>query len=476
MALLLHSACSRSTPSSPRYAFLPFDNLTGDETLDWVARAAPKMAAAEVAGTARAAGSVNEAYLENANRLVHGYFTKTANELRLNIDVEDASSHKVVSTEQIDGPILASVNTLAKTLDPKAAPFSTSNEEAIAAWGQGDYEKAVTVDPSFGTAWLAWIDTLARKGDTAGAIGIAGRALQHPVSSEIDGLRIELARATLQNDSHAQHDVLLKLTAKVADPVLLGNLGELETRAREFSVAQGDYQKILAEKPDNAEALNKLGYNYGFQGKIAEAEGVFAQYGKLPGQEPNSLDSLGEMYFMNGKFADAEKAFLRAHELNAGFLNGADLRKAAYAHWLAGDLAGADKLLVQYLDFRARLKDPSTDWQHAQWEYVTGRKDQALARLQKNPSPQAMVQARVWRGEAKLPSDLAELKRAYYGTEPSTDGLFRTLYAEALFASGDKEEAKKLAARWPLPDSTGDPVLQSLVFPKYVALRRILGL
>jgi tetratricopeptide (TPR) repeat protein len=266
------------------------------------------------------------------------------------------------------------------------------------------------------------------------------------------------------------------LTARIADTTLLTNLGQLEFRTREFALAEGDYKKILAEEPENPDALNKLGYAYGYQAKIAEAEADFASYEKLPGQEPNALDSLGEVYFMNGKFAEAEKMFLRAHDSNAAFLTGGDLRKAAYARWLAGSLGEADKIYARYLDFRAQLKDPTVEWQHAQWEYTTGGKDQAIARLQKSPTPQAAVQIRVWNGDMKLPSDLAQLKKAYEAAEPSTDGLYRTLYAEALFANGNKDEAKKLAARWPLPDNAGDPVLHSLVFPKYLALRRILGL
>jgi hypothetical protein len=162
--------------------------------------------------------------------------------------------------------------------------------------------------------------------------------------------------------------------------------------------------------------------------------------------------------------------------LNAAFLAGGDLRKAAYAHWLAGDLAGADKTFDRYLDFRAKMKDSTVEWQHAAWEFSTGRKDRAIARLQKSPFPQAPVQVRVWQGDVKPPSDLDRLKQVYEATPPPADGLYRTLYAEALAARGNKDDAKKLAARWPLPDSAGDLALQSLVFPKYVALRRILGL
>jgi tetratricopeptide (TPR) repeat protein len=474
--LTLTSACTRVPQSPPRYAVLPFDNLTGDASLDWISRTAPRIAAAEISGTARAAASIDDAYLENANRFVHGYFTKTANALRLTVEVEDSTSHKMVSIEQIEGPVLADVNALARRLEPKSEPFSTSNEDAIAAWGRGEFEKAVALDPSFGQAWLSWIETLARKGDITGAIEVAGRALEHPVKSDIDALRIELARATFAKDSPAQHEVLRKLTARVADPLLLANLGELEIRDRDFALAEGDYKKILAVSPENADALNRLGYAYGYQGKVAEAEATFAQYGKFPGQEPNSQDSLGEVYFMNGKFTEAERAFLRSHELNAALLAGGDLRKAAHAHWLAGDRAGSDKLFARYLDFRAKLKDPTVEWQHALWEYSTGRTDQAIASLEKSRIPQAAVQIRVWRGDMKLPSSVDELKRAYESSEPSADGLIRTLYAAALLANGQKDDAKKLAARWPLPDNAGEPVLQSLVFPKYIALRRILGL
>ncbi len=474
--MTLTSACTRVPQSPPRYAVLPFDNLTGDASLDWISRTAPRIAAAEISGTARAAASIDDAYLENANRFVHGYFTKTANALRLTVEVEDSTSHKMVSIEQIEGPVLADVNALARRLEPKSEPFSTSNEDAIAAWGRGEFEKAVALDPSFGQAWLSWIETLARKGDITGAIEVAGRALEHPVKSDIDALRIELARATFAKDSPAQHEVLRKLTARVADPLLLANLGELEIRDRDFALAEGDYKKLLAVSPENADALNRLGYAYGYQGKVTEAEATFAQYGKFPGQEPNSQDSLGEMYFMNGKFPEAERAFLRSHELNAALLAGGDLRKAAYAHWLAGDLAGSDKLFARYLDFRAKLKDPTVEWQHALWEYSIGRTDQAIASLEKSRIPQAAVQIRVWRGDMKLPSSVDELKRAYESSEPSADGLIRTLYAAALLANGQKDDAKKLAARWPLPDNAGEPVLQSLVFPKYIALRRILGL
>ena len=393
------------------------------------------------------------------------------------VEVEDSTSHKMLLTERIDGPVLGSINTLAKRLEPKAQPFPTSNEAAIAAWGRGEFEHAVTLDPEFGPGWLAWIETLARSGKTAEAIEVAGRALQHPIKSEIDGLRIELVRATLQKNSHAEHEALIKLTARVVDPQLLANLGSIEVQAREFRLAEGDYKKILAVEPDNPETLNLLGYTYGYQGKVRDAEETFARYRKLAGQEPNSFDSLGEVYFMNGKFADAEKAFLKAHDLNPALAGGGDLRKAAYAHWLAGDLPGADKVFDRFLDFRAKLKDPAIEWEYASWQYATGRKEEAIARLQKSSFPNKDRQLSVWTKPFKMHVYDAGLEGAYRTAQPAADGFYRTFYAEELLNRGDRDAAKKLLALWPLPDSGSDePVLQSLLFPKYIELRRILGL
>ncbi len=44
----------------------------------------------------------------------------------------------------------------------------------------------------------------------------------------------------------------------------------------------------------------------------------------------------------------------------------------------------------------------------------------------------------------KLPSDPAQLKRAYEATQPAADGLFRTLYAEALVCKRSAGRSEKI--------------------------------
>jgi tetratricopeptide repeat protein len=68
------------------------------------------------------------------------------------------------------------------------------------------------------------------------------------------------------------------------------------------------------------------------------------------------------------------------------------------------------------------------------------------------------------------------LRDLYQRTQPAADGEVRIFYASALAAAGQIEEAKKLLSRWPLPDAGGDPLFQSLVFPRFLELRRKAGM
>ena len=250
--------------------------------------------------------------------------------------------------------------------------------------------------------------------------------------------------------------------------------------AHNFAGAAEQYRKILALNPADAGVMNSLGYAEGFAGNLDAARKAFEEYGRQPEQKVNSLDSLGEVLFANGKFADAEKDFLDAHQAAPAFLGGADLLKAAYARWLGGDLKGADALMARYLEFRRTAHDPAVAWREAVWDYTTGRRDLAIEKLKAAPgAPQVLVgrQLAMWQGSVQVHNDLDTLRRKYEQTPPSSDGQVRVFYAAALLAAGQKEEARKLLTRWPLPTETGGDILvESLVYPKFIELRKAVGL
>ncbi len=461
------AACSRPAANS-RIAVLNFENLTGDPANDWIATAAPTVAAGELGFTALRAGSASDGYLAQAGRFLHGYVTRRDGALRFDIAEEDATRHKMTKTAAYSGSVLSAMTAAAKAIDPAAREFSTAREDALEAWGRREFERAVAIDPDFGTAWLAWVETLIQQRDPERAKDMAERALARKgLRSELDRARIELVAANLKRDDAGRVKALREIARMTKDPAVMAALGESEVNARRFREGAAAFQAALAAEPENSAVMLSLGYAQAYAGDVNGAKETLEKYGKLPGQQVNSLDSLGEAFFMNGRFAEAEKYFLAAHQANPGFLQGTDLLKAAYARWLGGDLKGADEIAAKYF---ALVRNDV--WQQASWLYATGRSEQAAAKLASLPDRRiAEAQLAVWK--APLKGDIAALKQQYEHTPPAEDGAARTFYAAALAASGEKDEAKKLVERWPLPAQRGpDQLGESRVFPTFLEVRK----
>jgi tetratricopeptide (TPR) repeat protein len=484
----LLAACSRARNPVERVAVLPFENLSGDPALEWIAAAGPKILADQLLGDATSgsvptlAPALRDAYAASATRLVHGYFDKRRQSLHFEFAVEDSQTHKTLQTITGDGAVLPVLDRLAKALDAGAHPFSSANPDAVAAWGRGQYENAVMLDPDFGTAWLSWAQSRSAAGDPQQAVDIIGRALaQSSLRSPIDRAELELLSATLRRDEPARQLALAGLAKFVPnDTALLRQLASQAMNARQFSQAAQFYQNILRIEPEDIESWNMLGYAQAFAGDLDSARKSFEEYGRDPARTANALDSEGEVFFSRGKFAEAEKYFLQANDKNSAMLSGGDLLKAAYSHWLQGDLPGADRIFAQYITLRTQQKDPLVVWRQAVWEYSTGRPDAAIARLASVTgtgagADAARTQLAVWRDSSKLPTDPAALKQLYDRTPPTSDGLTRVLYAAALVQAGRKDDARKLLELWPLPGGENDPLLQSLLFPKYLELKRQLN-
>ena len=87
---------------------MPFENLSGDPSLDLDRSTAPGILSHEWNGSSHvlpvAAGSPSDAYLLNASQLVHGYFDRRSGKLHFEISVEDLTRHKMVQSESIGRP------------------------------------------------------------------------------------------------------------------------------------------------------------------------------------------------------------------------------------------------------------------------------------------------------------------------------------------------------------------------------------
>lgn len=490
----LAAACSRPTPPAlTREAFLTFDNLTGDASLDWIAQAAPQILAHDLTGVPKIApvvvSSVRDAYLNRASRMVHGYYESRSGKLHFEIAVEDAVTHGTLQTGAENGPPGEALNRAAKSLASGARTFAAS-EPAIAAWGAGDFERAVMLDPAFTQAWVSWAQQLASINDKVRALDLVQRALAQPhLDSPIDKARLELASASFREDDAARLNASRALAALIPyDPSVLAAVAELDLSARNFAQAAKDYQRTLDAERSNTGLLNQLGYAQALAGDLDGASKSFAEYGRGPGEDAvNSLDSMGEAWFINGKFPQAQEEFERAYRKDPKFLDGEPLWKAAHARWLAApqdtaNIAAADKIAETYFALRAAAQDPLLNWRRATWFYETGRRQQAVDLLSHGPASNpaaallAKQQLQVWNSPLPAssdptPSNLGKLKDAYLHSDPVNDGLSRTLYAAALLHAGRNNDARDLLERWPLPPR-GESPFESLLYPEYLDLRK----
>jgi Flp pilus assembly protein TadD len=464
-----------------RIAVLRFDNLTGDASLDWISTVAPTILQAEWNGAPRTmallAASVRDGYREGASRMAHGYFELRGGKLSFRVLIEDAARHVISAEQAAPGDPLSAITNIAKRIEPGSQAFSTSNPEAVDAWGHADYERAVTLDPDFSGAWLTWVETAAASGGSQRALDIASRGLMRStLRSPSDRARIQLAAATLRRDESGRIAALEEIARlSPMDAGALRALAQTNYSARRFAEAERSFGELVSLDPADPAILNTLGYVQALQGEINRARTSFEQYGKRPGQSVNAMDSLGEAMFLNGKFAEAQQAFLKGYRENPTFLEGAGLWKAAHAGWLGGDLAAADELVKTYLETRNRARDPLAIWRQATWLYETGRQEQASAVLMRTSVelPLLKQQLAVWKDpDAALGSaDLDRLMQLFEHADPVNDGLIRTLYAAALLEAGQSEEARKLVRLWPLPPVAASP-LDSLVYPRFLELRK----
>ena len=510
LALLLLAAliaCSHTPARSgpERLAIIPFENLTNDPALDWVGPASAAVLAYDLTGPQNVqplrAATIRDARLDYSTRRIEGYFTNRNGELQLRAVVEDPQTRRTVRTIAISASpanIAAPMNQLAKNLNSGARALGNCDTSALRAYGQavgtgGDLQTAVQSDPHCIPLYLGQAESSLSRGDKETAATAAAAGLAQPNLDPIDRAELDYLAATAKNDSGARLQALDKLASLLpSDASLQQGLGELQLAGRDFQASVRSYERAARANPNDGALWNTLGYARAQLHDLAGAREALDRYRSISApHDANALDSLGEVSFYCGDFAAAENYFLQANQKSE---SSAELLKAAEARMMTGNLAGADTLVA-----RARGLTPLAA---AEWQFLTGRRQKAIAQLQALPqSPPVVVQLALWnaqtgKGPVPQPSQ-APLSRAvsmllagnfqaatplleqiYTATNPTNDGQVRTLLAWSYVRTNRPEAARKLLELYPIPLATSgnDEFLASLVFPKFVALRgEVLG-
>jgi tetratricopeptide (TPR) repeat protein len=136
-------------------------------------------------------------------------------------------------------------------------------------------------------------------------------------------IRITLMKADVLNQQKRYQEAYDELSAALVESPdskeLLYTRALIAERVGKLDVLESDLKKILAQYPDNAEALNALGYTLlSFPARLTEAESYLLRALKLQPDEPVILDSYGWLLFKQGKAEQAlrylEQAYAKQKE------------------------------------------------------------------------------------------------------------------------------------------------------------------
>jgi Flp pilus assembly protein TadD len=493
-------------------AVMPLGNLSSDPQWNWYSRASSAVLEYDLAGSknifAQTVDSISAAQSMQASRVLEGYFFDRNGRIGIRATVEDLRTTRAVEHLEIEGPVgggwLPLANELARRLSSGARRFGTNHENAFRFYGEAleasnaedterALESAMQADPGFAASYLDQARLLAATGARDRALQVIQAGERGTQLDSIDRARLQYVAASASLDANARIQALETLTEVTpANATLFADLGNAQFERRNFQEAVRNYQAAALLNPEEPRTWNELGYALAWTRNLNGARQAIQEYEKLAPDDTNALDSLGEVSFYLGDFESAAKYFQQAAQKNP-----AELVKAAEALLMTGDLQQANALFAKYVG--PGVERGRAAYQMAQWEFLTGRRMKAIEAMEKlvgtldgESQKLACSQLAVWDLETgrsnappcgevsgllrlllagKFRDALPGLEEGFQKANPSNDGQIRVLLAWALVETGSIDRAAKLIELCPLPLSSGEPMLASLIFPRYFALR-----
>ena len=428
IASVLVVSCSRRDRGTQRVAILPFENLATPDQ-EWMSRGFAEAVRLQLAGAPHVEPvpirSLRDAPTVGASEVLEGHFSLVGGRLHVDAMLEDAASVRNLGIIRASGPaggdMLPLAQTIARAIEPGARPLPTGSSQAFAAYtaaiyatapaeADAGFDRAVDADPEFGAAYLAWLQSLVARGDSTRAARVLEAARQKSAGFQtLERVQLDLATATLAGDRAGERRALVALMgADPADASVYSRLSDLNAADHSYRDAAALCQKAFEREPASVLRLNQLGYLRTWAGDLDGAVEALERYRRLRPEEANPSDSLGDVYYWFGRFADAERAYRAAYAKDPSFQGGAELYKIAWARLMQGDLKAADGAFAEFLQARKDAGDSLIEYRQAQWEYLTGRHREAVARLdrfassaQPGEAALAYAQLAVWAVEAR---------------------------------------------------------------------------
>jgi tetratricopeptide (TPR) repeat protein len=317
-----------------------------------------------------------------AGAVVLGSIFKSGSEIRLDVQVQDVSSGRVLSAESVRGDdvfplvdeltdrIRASLDLGDRPAGRPVAEVTTASLEAFQLYSEGLearrnfriaegrklFERAVELDPSFAMAYHELWRGAQRLGEMSLADQYREKTLEHlDQLPERQKLRIQAADLVqIQGKTDEAIEILETLIARYPDEedayedlwVIYAWRGELEKRVALL-------QRGVEANPRSGPLHNSYGYALLHSARYAEGIREFETYAELSPNEPNPYDSLGEAYLLTGQPEKALGNYARALEVDPSF---------GIAHngraWAFGILGRYDEALEEF----TKARDARTGW------------------------------------------------------------------------------------------------------------------
>ena len=162
-------------------------------------------------------------------------------------------------------------------------------------------------------------ELLARQGRLDEARAVLARAREQ-VSSTAEGVRLYLLEGQILRDAKRYEEGMAlynrALTEYPGNEDLLYARAIMAERLGRIDWAERDFKAILAADPDNAAALNALGYTLADHNlRLDEALQYIQKALRLTPNDPTVIDSLGWVYYRMGKLEMAERYLRKAYGL-----------------------------------------------------------------------------------------------------------------------------------------------------------------
>jgi eukaryotic-like serine/threonine-protein kinase len=348
-------------------------DVIGSERIAEIGKALPEASGA--AATNRALEIGRQA---GAGALVTGNVFKTATDIRIDVQVQDVSSGRLLGAHTVQGANVFGLaddltsrirNTLNVTADANAkriADVSSSSVEAYRLYNEGLdaftnlrrpaarrlFEQAVAIDPQFASAYFQLAGVVGQLGDQAAAETYVRKAREH-IDRLPERQRLFLEAGAAQRDGHLDRaaagfeDLVKRYPDEEIGYMRLAAIYE-NLNARDKSLAA--IQRGIQAVPKSGALRNDAGYRYLRINRYAEALSQFEEYARLRPNEPNPYDSLAETYIVTGQPEKALEKYARVLEIDPSFYNAHSGRA-----WAFGMMGRFDDALAETVKLKETL-------------------------------------------------------------------------------------------------------------------------